>query len=87
MKVNGDVYIKVQNKKVRLFVFDSGSSDMLLRYFQNEILKNSSEFRFLAPADTIYSIDAYCKIFDVKYSDTINKISSLEDIAINKFEL
>lgn len=87
MKVNGDVYIKVQNKKVRLFVFDSGSSDMLLRYFKNEILKNSSEFRFLAPADTIYSIDAYCKIFDVKYSDTINKISSLEDIAINKFEL
>lgn len=87
MKVNGDVYIKVQNKKVRLFVFDSGSSDMLLRYFKNEILKNSSEFRFLASADTIYSIDAYCKIFDVKYSDTINKISSLEDIAINKFEL
>lgn len=87
MKVNGDVYIKVQNKKVRLFVFNSGSSDMLLRYFQNEILKNSSEFRFLAPADTVYSIDAYCKIFDVKYSDTINKISSLEDIAINKFEL
>lgn len=87
MKVNGDVYIKVQNKKVRLFVFNSGSSDMLLRYFQNEILKNSSEFRFLAPADTVYSIDAYCKIFDVKYSDTINKISSLEDIVINKFEL
>lgn len=87
MKVNGDVYIKVQNKKVRLFVFDSGSSDMLLRYFQNEILKNSSEFRFLALEDTVYSIDAYCKIFDVKYSDTINKISSLEDIAINKFEL
>ena len=87
MKVNGDVYIKVQNKKVRLFVFDSGSSDMLLRYFKNEILKNSSEFRFLAPADTIYSIDAYCKLFDVKYSDSINKISSLKDIAINKFEL
>lgn len=87
MKVNGDVYIKVQNKKVRLFVFDSGSSDMLLRYFQNEILKNSSEFRFLAPADTIYSVDSYCKLFDVKYSDSINKISSVKDIAINKFEL
>mgnify|MGYP002673363028 CR=1 FL=1 len=87
MNVNGDVYIKVQNKKVRLFVFNSGSSDMLLRYFQNEILRNSSEFRFLAPADTVYSVDAYCKIFDVNYSDSINKISSLKDIGINKFEL
>ena len=87
MKVNGDVYIKVQNKKVSLFVFNSGSPDMLLRYFKNEILKNSSEFHFLAPADTVYSIDAYCKLFDVKYSDSINKISSVKDIAINKFEL
>lgn len=87
MKVNGDVYIKVQNKKVRLFVFNSGSSDMLLRYFQNEILRNSSEFRFLAPADTVYSVDAYCKLFDVNYSDSINKISSLKNVAINKFEL
>lgn len=87
IQFNGNVLIKVQNKKVRLFVFNSGSSDMLLSYFQNEILKNSSEFRFLAPADTVNSVGAYCKLFNVNYADSINKISSLKDIAINKFEL
>lgn len=86
-EINGSVRIKIQNKKVRLFAFNNDSSDRLIACFQNEIFKNSSEFRFLAPADTVFSINSYSKVFNINYRDSINKISSVKDIAINKFEL
>lgn len=87
LQLNKSVRIKIQSKKVRLFAFNAEASDRLLVCFKNEILKNSSEFRLLPNAGTLYKYNEYSKIFNVNYADTINKLSSVQDISVDRFEL
>lgn len=85
--VNGNSMIRVQKNKVKLFVFCADSSDQLLECFKLEILKNSSEFRFLPEADIFHNSDFYNKLFNLNYKDSVNKLNSVSDISLNKFEL
>ena len=79
--------IIVHNDKVKIFYFKSGESDALLTCFKENIAKNKSEFRFLPEDDAIFQRDDYDEIYELKSSDTINKLRGIDGIAIDKFEL
>lgn len=79
--------IELQNKKVKLFYFDNHGSDALITCFRNEISKNKSEFRFLPDDGAVFEDDDYSEIYDVKYSDTLNKLRGVDGTSIDKYAL
>jgi len=76
----------IQGNKVKLFVFDANSSKALLVKFRDNIRKHSSEFRFLPEDDRIYE-DLVNESYSIDYSDTINKIRSIEKCQLDKFKI
>lgn len=78
--------IVIQNKKVRIFYFDSEHSDALIDRFKLQINQNRSEFRFL-PEETSAFDEGYINIYQLNSSDSPNKLCAINDISINKFNL
>lgn len=78
--------IHIQNKKVRIFYFDSEHSDALIDRFKLQINQNRSEFRFL-PEETSAFDEGYIDIYQLNSSDSPNKLCAINDISINKFNL
>ncbi len=72
-----------QDEKVKLYHLLSNESIEILNRFESEIVKNSSEFRFQPEAEQIFeSFNA--ESYDLVYSDTVNKLRSIDDIKTNK---
>jgi hypothetical protein len=87
---NGDFSILVaknkllfQTKKVKLYHFNKNESINLLEKFENEIIKNSSEFRFEPVSDDILN-NFEDSSYKLNYSDTINKFRSVDGISVDK---
>lgn len=80
-------HICVQNSKVKVFYFQSGATRALLNCFQTQIARNVSEFRMMPDMDRVLRSKDYSEIFNLKNSDSINKLRSVDGIAINKFSL
>lgn len=72
-----------QVKKVKLYEFSPKESINLLQEFENEIKKNSSEFRFQPDDEEIFS-SFESSSFRITYSDTVNKLRSIEAFNSNK---
>lgn len=93
-KIN-PIYIKdkylskicLQNKKMKVFYFDSTSTEALIKCFQKEIAKNVSEFRYLPRLDSIIDESDFEKVFEIERTDSINKINAIQNIELNKYEL
>ena len=79
--------ICVQNRKVKVFYFQSGATKALLHCFQTQIARNVSEFRLMPDMDRVLQQKDYGEIFNLKSSDSINKLRSVEGIDLNKFAL
>jgi hypothetical protein len=79
--------LELKNNKVKLFYFDNKGSDALITCFRNQISKNKSEFRFLPDDGAVFEDDDYSEIYDVKYSDTLNKLRGVDGASIDKFAL
>jgi hypothetical protein len=77
--------IKLQNDKVKLFYFDYKGSSALITCFRKEICKNKSEFRFLPEDQDAFVDDDYSEIYDIKYSDTPNKLRGVDGASIDKY--
>ncbi|MEI8129470.1 MAG: hypothetical protein WCG95_07630 [bacterium] len=77
---------EIQANKVKLFVFDADSSKALLQKFKDNIRKHSSEFRFL-PEDDRIDEDLVNESYSIDYSDTINKLRSIEKCQLDKFKI
>jgi hypothetical protein len=72
-----------QDEKVKLYHLLARESIEILNRFESEIIKNSSEFRFQPEAEQIFeSFNA--ESYELVYSDTVNKIRSIDGIKTNK---
>lgn len=78
--------LRIQAKKLKIFRFNYNHSKALIENFKKEIYKNSSEFRLMHAEEKLYT-NIGQKIFSIRYAESINKISSIESIKLNKFEL
>lgn len=79
--------ITVQNKKVKAFYFKEGATAALLSCFQSQIAANASEFRLMPDVDAVMTDNNYSEIFNLRRSDTLNKLSGVEDVGLDKFAL
>ena len=67
-------------------IFKPNGSRAIIEKFKNEIKKNASVFRFLPEKDLVVnSFDE--EVLEIIYSEGINKIRSIEDFKINKYNL
>lgn len=72
-----------QDEKVKLYHLLAKESIEILNRFESEIIKNSSEFRFQPEAEQIF--DSFnAESYELVYSDTVNKIRSIDGIKTNK---
>ena len=78
--------LRVKNDKVKIFYFSHENSRELINKFKENIIKNSSVFLHLHEEDDLFTENYYSKIWDIDYSDSINKIRSVEELSVNKFE-
>lgn len=76
--------LRIQNSKVILHYFDYKESRAVLNIFKNKLEEQRSEFRFLPDEDEI-SKDFDEEAFDLKYSDSVNKFRSIQDLSENKY--
>lgn len=83
----GDSCISVQDRKVRLFYFQSGATKALLTCFRSKIRENISEFRLLPDLDTVIKNGDYSELFQIKNEESINKLRSVTGIELDKFAL
>lgn len=83
---NGCV-ISLQNKKAKVFYFDSSQSDVLLRCFQKNLQKNISEFRYMPEDEPIFNFNDYTEIYKIRENAGPNKLNGVEDFGLDKFEL
>lgn len=79
--------IIVQNKKVKIFYFNSKQSDALLDCFQNKLCENKSEFRFLPEDEPVFQDGDYSEIYSLLEKEGPNRLRGVEDVSIDKFNL
>jgi hypothetical protein len=91
---NSKTYLIIQNRKLKIFYLRSDGPKALIECFRKEIKKNKSEFRLL-PQEQDYLENGLEELFkfvyeedffSIDYSDTINKLRSVNTIVIDKFE-
>lgn len=76
----------IQNKKIKLYYLEKKSSQAILDNFEREIAKNVSEFRFLTEKNVL--LDSFDDtVYNIRYSDSINKLRSIDKVEINKYAL
>lgn len=81
-----NVILAIQNTKIKLYDFKPKGSRAIIKKFKNEIKKNASIFKFLPEKDLV--INGFDEeILEIIYSEGINKIRSIEDFKINKYNL
>lgn len=76
--------LEFQYEKVKLYYFFAKEPITILKEFEKNIKLNSSEFRLLPEKANIFE-DFDSNSFKINYSDTINKIRSVEGIDVDKF--
>lgn len=76
--------IKIQKSKLSLHSFNSRESKAILEQFKINIQKNSSAFWFL-PDDTELNKSFDESVYELTYSDTVNKLRSVSDIKQSKY--
>ncbi len=79
--------VSVQGQKVKLFYFQSGSTQALLNCFKTKIAQNASEFRMLPDMDAVIRDRNYSEIFDLRNEEGINKFRGITGIELDKFAL
>lgn len=82
--ISGYNNLTIQPKKISLGDFDGKGSKAVLDKFEKNLIKTSSEFNFL-PQDDIADTELDEEVHTLNYSDSVNKLSSLKDLHINKY--
>lgn len=78
--------LAVQNAKIKIYDFHANGSKAVLEKFKKQIRENASVFKFLPEKDEVLNgFDE--EVLEISYSEGINKIRSIEDFKINKYNL
>ncbi|MGW1454522.1 RNA-directed DNA polymerase [Salegentibacter agarivorans] len=83
-KYINDPNIEIQGEKILFYAFESKESQAVLDMFRKKIEQNSSAFWFL-PANGDINEDFDQSVYELTYSDTINKLRSVTDIKQSKY--
>ena len=83
-KYKKDPNIEIQGEKILFYAFESKESQAVLDMFKKKIEQNSSAFWFL-PANGDINEDFDQSVYELTYSDTINKLRSVTDIKQSKY--
>lgn len=79
-----DGKIEIQKDKITVYSFESKESQAVLDMFKKKIEHNSSAFWFL-PSERDINDDFDESVYELTYSDTINKLRSVTDIKQSKY--
>ena len=77
--------LQLQSTKVKVYYFDKYDSIAILKEFETIIQKNASEFNHQADEDDIFT-NIENPFFKIDYSDTINKLRSIEKQSTDKLK-
>lgn len=78
--------LKIQSNKLRVFYYAAGMSDATLATLQEEIRRNSSEFRRLPEDIRVVSEDDYKEIYEI-YQKGITKLREIDGISVDKYKI
>lgn len=78
--------LEIQENKLKMYKFSYNNSDAIIKNFRKEISKNSSEFKLMHDSESIKN-ELEDGIYKINYNDSINKLNSINDVKINKFEI
>ncbi|WP_338356595.1 reverse transcriptase domain-containing protein [Yeosuana marina] len=81
---SGDENIRIQKEKITIYSFESKESQAVLDMFKKKIEQNSSAFWFL-PNESDINDDFDESVYELTYTDTINKLRSVTDIKQSKY--
>ncbi|AYV57717.1 hypothetical protein EFP84_18955 [Leptospira kmetyi] len=81
-----ELNITISKEKMKIYNFHAKDSISVLEEFKRNIRKNSSEFKFL-PTDEDIESSFDENLLEINYSDSINKLRSLEGIHTNRYEI
>lgn len=76
--------IEIQREKILLYAFESKESRAVLDMFKRKIEQNSSAFWFL-PSEGDLTDDFDDSVYELSYSDTVNKLRSVQGINQSKY--
>ncbi len=79
--------LSLSNNKIKVFYFSHLYSRELIETFKRTIAQQSSAFLYLHENDKDVFSDYAANIWKINYSDTQNKIRSVEDLSFDKFFL
>ncbi|MEI9945805.1 MAG: reverse transcriptase domain-containing protein [Chitinophagaceae bacterium] len=78
-------YLDFQLSKIRLYYFKQTDDISLIEEFEKEIKRNSSEFRLQLEEEELINPFEEENVYQITYSDTINKLRSIDTFSTNKF--
>lgn len=79
-----DGNIQIQKDKITIYSFESKESQAVLDMFKKKIEQNSSAFWFL-PNENDINDDFDESVYELTYTDTVNKLRSVADIKQSKY--
>ncbi|MEO2071320.1 MAG: RNA-directed DNA polymerase [Zunongwangia sp.] len=79
-----DSNIQIQKEKITIYSFESKESQAVLDMFKKRIEQNSSAFWFL-PNENDINDDFDESVYELTYTDTVNKLRSVADIKQSKY--
>lgn len=77
----------IENSKIKVFYFAYLHSRVLIETFKSTILRQSSAFLYLHENDEDILANNDSDIWKIHYSDTPNKLRSVEEMIVDKFKL
>lgn len=78
--------ITLQAQKVKIFYFEHGQSEALIKCFREKISKNKSVFRNMPEDDPVFQKDDYTEIY-VMDQTGVNKLRDVDGLKLDKYEL
>lgn len=77
----------LKNQKIKVFYFSRQYSQELIQTFKKRIAEHSSAFFYLQETDEEIFKKYSSNIWKIDYSDSYNKLRSVKNLSVNKFEL
>ena len=82
--LKGFTNLTLQKNKIKMFLVDASAPNVVLEQFKNNLAATTSQFQFL-PDDREIDEEYTKQTFFVHYTDSVNKLRSVEKYTIDKY--